>query len=148
MLAALTLTGAATGERLAPWKAEGGAIEAWLTGAPGDPARGRAVAAGRDGNCLACHALPIPEEQFHGNVGPDLGDVGSRLSAGEIRLRLVDPKRIDPRTIMPSYYVVEGMERVASAHAGRPILDAGQIEDLVAWLATLTGGADDRAEPR
>ena len=82
--------------------------------------------------------MPIPEEQFHGDIGPDLRGVGDRLSAGQIRLRLVDPKRVNPDTIMPAFHVTDGLERVARRYAGRPILDAGQIEDLVAWLATLT----------
>lgn len=134
--------GAAAGDGLAPWRAENGAIEESLTGEAGDPARGRAVAAGRDGNCLACHAMPIPEQPFHGDVGPDLAGVGSRLAPGEIRLRLVDPRRIDEESIMPAFYKVEGLRRVSRAWAGRPILDAGQIEDLVAWLTTLTDDAD------
>ena len=125
-------TAGAAGDGLAPWRAENGAIEASLTGAPGDPARGRAIAAGRDGNCLACHAMPIPEQPFHGNVGPDLAGVGSRLSPGEIRLRLVDPRRIDEESIMPAFYKVDGLRRVSPAWAGRPILDAGQIEDIMA----------------
>ncbi len=147
-LAALSLAAAlpaAATEPLVPWRIAGDAIDEPLTGRPGDPARGRAVAAGRDGNCLACHAMPIPEQPFHGDVGPDLADVGARLSAGQIRLRLVDPKRVNPRSIMPAFYKVEGLERVASAFVGRPILDARQIEDLVAWLVTLTGAADDPA---
>ena len=138
---------AGAGDPLVPYAVRGGAIEESLTGAPGAPARGRAVAAGRDGNCLACHPAPIPEEQFHGDIGPDLRGVGSRLSPGELRLRIVDPKRIDETTIMPSYYKVEGLERVARAFAGRPILDAARIEDLVAWLAALKDGADDGAPP-
>lgn len=138
---------AGAGDPLVPYAVRGGAIEESLTGAPGDPARGRAVAAGRDGNCLACHPAPIPEEQFHGDIGPDLRGVGSRLSPGELRLRIVDPKRIDETTIMPSYYKVEGLERVARAFAGRPILNAARIEDLVAWLAALKDGADDGAPP-
>ena len=122
----------------AAYRVVGDAIESSLTGSPGDPLRGRALAAGRAGNCLACHPMPIPEEQVHGDIGPDLRGVGGRLSAGQIRLRLVDPKRVNPDTIMPAFHVVDGLERVARRYTGRPILDAGQIEDLVAWLATLT----------
>lgn len=140
LLAAAPAGGA---EEPVSWRAEGGEIAAPLVASPGDPARGRAIAAGRDGNCLACHEMPVPEEQFHGTVGPSLHDAGARLTAGQLRLRLVDPKRIDERTIMPAYYVVEGLTRVAAPYAGRPILTAQQIEDVVAYLLTLTGETGD-----
>ena len=121
-----------------PYEVVGDEIPASLTGAPGDPVRGRAIAAGREGNCLACHHMPIPEEQFHGDVGPDLAGIGARLTAGALRLRLVDPKRLSETTIMPAFYVVEGLERVEPYYRGRPALNAEQIEDLVAYLTTLT----------
>ena len=38
---------------------------------------------------------------------------------------------------MPPYYRVDGLARVGSSWAGRPILTAEQIEDVVAFLATL-----------
>jgi sulfur-oxidizing protein SoxX len=38
---------------------------------------------------------------------------------------------------MPSYYRVDGLDRVAPAWRGKPILSAEQIEDIVAYLATL-----------
>lgn len=114
------------------------AIERPLSGLVGDAGRGRAIAAGRQGNCLACHAMPIPEEGFHGNVGPDLTGVGSRYSAGELRLRLVDGMALNPDTIMPSFHRVEGLHRVKPELRGRPILNAQQVEDVVAYLMTLT----------
>ena len=122
----------------APYRVVGDEIPASLTGAPGDPERGREIAAGRDGNCLACHHMPIPEQQFHGDIGPDLAGIGARLSPGALRLRLVDPKRLNAETIMPAFYIVDGLERVAPYYRGRPALDAQQIEDLVAYLAGLT----------
>jgi len=122
---------------LVPYEVVDGAIPEPLDGRQGDPARGRAIAAGREGNCLACHHMPIPEEQFHGDVGPDLHGVGSRLSADEIRLRLVDPKQVSEQSIMPAFYVVDRLRRVAEPYEGEPILDAQQIEDLVAYLVTL-----------
>src|SRR5690606_39700877 len=76
---------------------------------PGNPVRGRQIV--RDINnatCLICHAMPIPEEPDHGEIGPPLHGVGSRYTVEELRLRLVDPKAINPDTIMPSYFRAEG----------------------------------------
>lgn len=111
-------------------------IPAPLTDEPAQPGRGRAVAVDPNlGNCLICHGMP--DNQRGGTVGPPLDGVGSRLSAAQIRLRIVDPKRVNAATVMPAYYRVEGLYRVASRHAGRPVLGAQQIEDLVAFLQTL-----------
>jgi sulfur-oxidizing protein SoxX len=114
------------------------AIAHSLTGAPGDPARGRAIVANRQvGLCLLCHSGPFPEERFQGNLAPDLTGVGARLSAGEIRLRIVDASRVNPNTIMPPYFRTGNLERVAPAYRGKTVLSAQQIEDVVAFLATL-----------
>jgi sulfur-oxidizing protein SoxX len=113
-------------------------IPASLTGAKGDPARGRAIVANRQlGLCLLCHAGPFPEERFQGDLGPDLKGVGARLSVGEIRARIVDPGRANPDTLMPAYYKADGLNRVAIAVRGKTILTAEQIEDIVAYLVTL-----------
>ncbi len=125
-------------EPLRPYTIEGDAIPASLTGAPGDPARGKAIVLNRQvGLCLLCHSGPFPEERFQGNMAPDLKGAGSRWSEGELRLRLVDARKLNPDTIMPPYYVVDGMTRVAANFRGKPILSAEQIEDVVAFLATL-----------
>jgi sulfur-oxidizing protein SoxX len=87
--------------------------------------------------CILCHSGPFPEEKFQGGLAPSLAGAGSRWSAGQLRLRLVDGARLNPATIMPSYYRVDGLERVATAWRGKPILSAGQIEDIVAYLASL-----------
>jgi len=116
----------------------GDAIPAPLNGAKGDPARGREVILNRHvGLCLLCHSGPFPEERFQGTIAPDLRGTGARLSAGQIRLRMVDPGRLNPETIMPAYYRTEGLTRVAPAFRGKPVLSAEQIEDIVAFLATL-----------
>ena len=113
-------------------------IPASLTGAKGDPARGRAVVANRQlGLCLLCHAGPFPEERFQGDLGPDLKGVGARLSEGEIRARIVDSGRANPDTLMPAYYKADGLNRVATPLRGKTILTAEQIEDIVAYLVTL-----------
>ena len=110
-----------------------------LTAKPGEPRRGRVIAANSDrGNCLICHALPIAEAPVFGDLGPDLRGVGSRLSAAQIRLRVVDPKRQNPDSIMPAYYRTEGLHRVARANVGQPMLEAQDIEDIVAYLQTVT----------
>ena len=112
-------------------------IPASLTGAKGDPARGRAIVANRQvGLCLLCHSGPFPEERFQGNLAPDLREA-ARLSEAEIRLRLVDPARVNPQTIMPAYYRTDGLTRVAPAYRGKPVLTAEQIEDVVAYLFSL-----------
>ena len=108
-----------------------------LTGAEGDPQRGREIVASRQtGLCLLCHSGPFPEERFQGTLAPDLRS-SARLSEGQIRLRLVDPARANPNTIMPAYYRTEGLTRVAPAYRGKPVLTAQQIEDIVAYLVTL-----------
>jgi len=112
-------------------------IPASLTGAKGDPARGRAIVANRQvGLCLLCHTGPFPEERFQGNLAPDLREA-ARLTEAEIRLRLVDPARVNPQTIMPAYYRSDGLTRVAPAYRGKPVLTAEQIEDVVAYLLSL-----------
>ncbi len=109
-----------------------------LTGKPGDPANGRKVAINRkQGNCLGCHEMPIPEEQFHGEVGTDLAGVGSRYEEGELRLRVVDSKVLNPDTIMPAFYRNSGFHRVAKKFQGKSILTAEQVEDIVAYLVML-----------
>ena len=113
-------------------------IEKSLTGTKGDAARGRAIVADRHvGLCLLCHSAPIPEERFQGELAPDLKGVAGRLSEGQLRLRIVDSSRLNPATIMPSYYRTEGFARVAPAFRGKTVLSAEQIEDVVAYLVTL-----------
>jgi len=115
----------------------GDSIRASLTGAKGDPARGRAIVANRQvGLCLLCHSGPFPEERSQGDLAPDLRSA-ARLTEGQIRQRIVDSTRINPQSIMPAYYRTEGLERVAPAYRGKTILTAEQIEDVVAYLTTL-----------
>lgn len=138
-LAMLAGLGAAQAEPgVAYCEVVGDAIPKALTDTPGDAARGRAIAASRQtGLCLLCHSAPIPEERFQGNLAPDLAGAGSRATPGQLRLRLVDPRRLNPDTFMPAYHRTEGLQRPGSAWQGRPMLSAQQIEDVVAWLGTL-----------
>jgi sulfur-oxidizing protein SoxX len=106
--------------------------------APGDARRGRAIVANRQqGLCLLCHSGPFAEERFQGDIGPDLRGAGSRWSEGQLRLRIADARRLNPESVMPSYYRVDGLVRVAAAWQGRPLLSAQQVEDVVAFLRTL-----------
>jgi sulfur-oxidizing protein SoxX len=116
----------------------GDAVPQPLTEVKGDPARGRAIVAQRQtGLCLLCHSGPFPDERFQGTIAPDLAGTGARWSEGQLRLRLVESSRINPATIMPSYYRTEGLTRVGPAWRGKPVLTAEQIEDVVAFLITL-----------
>lgn len=139
MLLLQALGGVAHGQDpLVDFRIVNGAIAAPLSDRPGDPERGRRIILDRaGGDCIICHAMPLPQRQFHGNVGPPLDGVGSRYTAGELRLRLVDPKAINPETVMPAYYKVEGLHRVLDRYRGKPILTAQQVEDVVAYLLTL-----------
>jgi len=128
LVAVASLVGAAHGQD----------IPESLTGAKGDPARGRAIVGNRQvGLCLLCHSGPFPEERFQGELAPDLKGAGARWSEGQLRLRIVDSSRINPASIMPAYHRTDGLTRVAPAFRGKPILTAEQIEDVVAYLTTL-----------
>ena len=91
----------------------------------------------RTSTCILCHSGPFPEARFQGDLAPDLAGSGSRWSEGQLRLRLVDAASLNPATIMPSYYRIDGLTRVGAAWRGKPILSAEQIEDMVAYLVTL-----------
>ena len=116
----------------------GDAVDAPIDGKVGEVGRGRAIVLDRaSGNCLICHHVPVLYEPFQGNIGPDLAGVGGRLTAGQLRLRLMDQSVLNPSTMMPPYHRVMGLVRVAPQFDGKPILDAQQIEDVVAWLVSL-----------
>jgi L-cysteine S-thiosulfotransferase len=109
-----------------------------LTGENGDPVRGRAIVVNRQmGLCLLCHSGPFPEEPSQGDLAPDLRGAGTRWTEAQLRLRLVDPMRLNPATIMPAYGKSEGFWRVSPAFRGQALLTPQQIEDVVAFLATL-----------
>ena len=106
--------------------------------APGDARRGRALMVARDAaNCILCHGLSDPGVRFSGNLAPPLDGVGARLSQAQLRLRVADNARLNPETIMPSYFRIEGLTQVATAYRDKPILSAQEVEDLVAYLSSL-----------
>jgi L-cysteine S-thiosulfotransferase len=106
--------------------------------AQGDAARGEAIALHRSqGLCVLCHAMPGQNPALQGSIGPPLAGVGSRLDAAALRQRLVAPEQFNPETVMPSYGRSTGLQQVAAAQRGKPLLTDAQIDDVVAWLATL-----------
>jgi sulfur-oxidizing protein SoxX len=135
--AAFALPCAAEEAGLRSYFIAGDAIPESLMGVAGDATRGRALVVDRASTCILCHSGPFPETRFQGDLAPNLKGAGSRWSEGQLRLRLVDASSLNPATIMPSYYRVEGLLRVGQSWRGKPILSAEQIEDLVAYLASL-----------
>ena len=125
------------------YRVDGDAIHEPLIAAPGDAVRGRAIVADRSlGLCLLCHTAPIAEARSQGDIAPDLSGAGSRLSEGQLRMRLVDARRLNPASIMPSYHGDSSRVRVGSQWQGKALLNAQQIEDVVAYLRTLRRSAD------
>ncbi|MEO1660579.1 MAG: sulfur oxidation c-type cytochrome SoxX [Pseudomonadota bacterium] len=114
-----------------------------LTGSPGNIERGRTIFSDRDqGHCVLCHIVSELDVSFQGNVGPALSTVGNRLDAAQLRLRIVDYQIVRPSTLMPSYYRTHDLYQVAEAYQGDPVLEAQQVEDLVAYLSQLRVGTD------
>lgn len=122
----------------ATFRVIGDGIPEPLTAQPADPARGRALIVARESaNCVLCHAVPDATVRFAGDLGPSLAGVGTRLTPAQLRLRIADNVRRDARTVMPSYFKVDGFDRVAAQYRGKPILSAIEIEDIVVYLGTL-----------
>lgn len=117
---------------------EAGEISSPLGGLVGEAARGRRIVTDRrKGLCLLCHSGPFPEERFQGNLAPSLAGAGSRLTEGQLRLRIVDSTRLTSGSLMPAFHRTAGLARVGQAWQGKPILSAGEVEDVVAFLKTL-----------
>ena len=117
-----------------------GAASASLTGVAGDAANGRKLFANRKlGNCLACHQNnDYLEQSFHGEVGPPLDGAGDRWSEAELRGIVSNAKNTFEGTIMPAFYRTSGFYRNMEKFDGKPILSAQDVEDVVAYLLTLT----------
>jgi len=137
----LGATVAFSGTTVAPEevKFEDGTVTASLTGMAGDAVEGRIVFANRKlGNCLACHVnSQVPEESFHGEVGPVLDGAGSRYSEAQLRGIVSNSKMTFENTIMPAFYVQTGFFRPLEGFEDAPILTAQQVEDVVAYLMSL-----------
>jgi sulfur-oxidizing protein SoxX len=136
--AALMLSATTHAEQPQRFEIRGDAVPMPLSERTGDVAKGRRIVLDREvGNCLICHRVPEPTERFMGDLGPPLDGVGSRLTEGQLRFRLIDQAMLNPATIMPPYHRIEGLMRVAERYRGRPVLTAQEIEDVVAYLASL-----------
>lgn len=135
-VAAAPFCGAGSAAGLVPAQIVADAIPTPLTATPGDANAGRNLLVKRENaNCILCHG--IPEVRFSGNLAPPLTGVGARLSAAQLRLRVADNARVNPNTIMPSYYRTEGLIDVAAQYRGKTVLTAQEVEDVVAYLGTL-----------
>jgi len=119
-----------------PYKVRNDGIVEPLTATPGDAARGREIVRGREGNCVLCHAIP-EADRSRANFAPPLSGIGGRLTAAQLRLRIVDPARVNRNAAMPPFYRVHDLDQVALPFRGQTILTAQQIEDVVAYLLTL-----------
>ena len=113
-------------------------VPAPLEGAIGSALRGEEAFVDRDaGHCVLCHQVDGLDAPFQGDVGPTLTGIGAIYSEAELRLRVAQIRRVYPDSIMPEYYRVEGLHQVGQEWRGEPALSAQQIEDIVAFLATL-----------
>ena len=123
---------------VAAFEVVGDGIPQALTAVSGDAERGRAIVVNRQvGLCLLCHSGPFPEERFQGNLAPTLAGAGARWTPAQLRLRIADNRRLNPDSLMPAFHRTAGLQRVGGAWQGRPVLDAQQVEDVVAFLGTL-----------
>lgn len=115
-------------------------VETSLTGVAGNAVAGREIFANRkQGNCLACHAnQDLKEQLFHGEVGPVLDGAGERWTEGQLRSIVVNAKTLfSAETVMPGFYSLDVGVNVRKELIGKTILTAQQVEDVVAYLATL-----------
>jgi sulfur-oxidizing protein SoxX len=135
---ALVAAAGVSAQPLVAYRIDGDGIRLPLSGEPGNASRGRDIVQNRnEGACVLCHAVPEAGVAYMGNIAPTLAGVGARLSEAQLRLRVVDSTRINSNTPMPAYYRVEGLNHVAPAFQGKPILSAQQVEDVVAYLQSL-----------
>ena len=112
VLIALAVGSDSRAEELVQYRVVDNVIPGSLTGVPGDAARGRSIVLNRAvGLCLLCHSGPFPQERFQGNLAPDLKGTGARWSVEQLRMRMVDSRKLNPDTIMPAYYALDGLKQ-------------------------------------
>ena len=147
-VAGCLVAGIALAETVAPGDVmfEDGAVAVSLTGVAGDPAAGEKIMNKGAGNCVACHEVSsLDYLSFHGEIGPTLDGVADRWSEAEIRGIVTNAKVMFEGSMMPSFYKTDGFIRLGNAYTGKahegdvaPLLTAQEIEDVVAYLMTLT----------
>lgn len=141
VVAALSVSAAAAPVFCSPlvaFEVVDGGISSSLTDAAGDAAKGRMIVGNRQiGMCLLCHQAPNVEDRFQGDISTNLAGAGARWTVPQLRLRIVNSRQINPASVMPGYYRTEGLQRVTASVRDKPILNAQQVEDVVAWLASL-----------
>ena len=123
------------------------ALACWGAGAaaqqPAGPAldvasieRGRARQANRhETGCVLCHV--VPGFAAGGELGPSLAGIAQRGPADQLRQRIADARLLNPHTIMPVYGNAKGLQSVAPAYQGQPVLSAQGLDDIVAYLMAL-----------
>lgn len=135
---ALALCCVVANAQTAPYVIDNDGISNALTTQAGDASRGREIASNRQiGMCVLCHHIPDSSDKFQGDIATPLAGAGLRWSVPQLRLRVIDSRRVNVNSIMPAYHKIEGLSRVGAAWRDKPMLNAQQVEDVVAWLATL-----------
>ncbi len=115
-------------------------VKTSLTGVAGNAEEGAKIfKGGKLGNCLACHEnKAMSKELFHGNVGPSLDGVASRYTVEQLRAIIVDSKKaLTEETVMPGFYSLKVGFKPREEFAGKTVLTAQEVEDVLAYVATL-----------
>ncbi len=132
------VAGQASGAPIPAYRVVDGGIPLALTEQPGDVTRGRDIATNRQvGMCQLCHQVPTSADRFQGDIATPLAGAGTRWTVPQLRLRVVDSRRVNADSVMPTYFKVDALTRVGSRWRDQPILNAQQVEDVVAWLVSL-----------
>jgi sulfur-oxidizing protein SoxX len=101
--------------------------------------RGRKLIQNRqETGCVLCHTIPGFKDG--GEMGPNLTGLSQRLTPDQIRMRIADPRVINPQSFMPAYFSAEGLHNVAKPLIGKTVLTEQGLEDIVAYLLEATKG--------
>lgn len=134
----ILVAGQAIGAPMVAYRVVDGGIPIALTEQPGDATRGRDIATNRQvGLCQLCHQVPGSTDRFQGDIATHLSGAGTRWTASQLRLRMVDSRRVNADSVMPAYFKIDALHRVGASWRDQPILNAQQVEDVVAWLVSL-----------
>ena len=137
-LGGVVVAGQAIGAPTPSYRVVDGGIPVALTAIPGDAMRGRDIASNRQvGMCQLCHQVPASNDRFQGDIATSLAGAGTRWTASQLRLRMVDSRGVNADSVMPAYFKVDALHRVGATWRDQPILNAQQVEDVVAWLVSL-----------